>query len=114
MKKAPEQTQDFDTHRLLEAVDELDTLRGLLADDGTRPPEIRNRLLKLHDLAMAVINEGAREQADEMFDLAGELGDEVFDMLEAATRLHEILEALSALRADGFGDEAGEDREPGP
>lgn len=50
----------FDTRRLLEAVDELDTLRGSLSDDGHRPPAIRDQLLKLHGMAMEVVNNGAR------------------------------------------------------
>lgn len=99
----------FDTHRLLEAVDELDTLRGLLADDGTKPPEIRDRLLRLHQLAMAVVNEGDRDEAGEMFELAQELGDEVFDMLEAAQRLHETLVALAELRPEDLDDGEGDD-----
>lgn len=40
--------QDFDTHRLIEAADEVDALRGMLADDRSHPLEIRDRLLKLH------------------------------------------------------------------
>ncbi len=69
--------QDFDTYRLIDAVDEVDALRGMVADDGIRPPEIRNRLFKLHQLAMAVINEDAQEDAGELFELAQELDDEV-------------------------------------
>lgn len=53
--------QDFDTYRLIGAVDEVDALRSMVADDGTRPLEIRNRLFKLHQLAMAVINEDVQE-----------------------------------------------------
>lgn len=101
--------QDFDTRRLLDAVGALDTLRGLLADDGVRPPEIRNRLLKLHQLAMAVINEDAQEEAGELFDLAQELDDEVFDMLEAVKRLHDTLSVLTELRPEGLDDD-GKDK----
>jgi len=36
--------QTFDTLQLIEAVDEVDSLRGMLADDGTRPPVLRDNL----------------------------------------------------------------------
>lgn len=105
-----ERLQDgFDTRRLLDAVGDVDELRGHLSDDGLRPPEIRDRLLKLHELAMAVVNDGAQEQAAALFDLAGELGDEAFDILEAATRLHEALSALTDLRPESLDDEEYED-----
>ena len=96
--------EDFDTQRLLDAVDEVDTLRGILGDDGHRPPEIRDRLLRLHGLAMAVVNEGAQRRAPELFDLAEELEDEAFTMLEAITRLHETLSALVELRPASLED----------
>jgi len=88
----------FATQSLLDAVDELDTLRGLLGDDGTRPPAIRDQLLRLHQLAMAVINTGTEGQVAALFELAGELEDEVFDMLQAVTRLHDTLSTLTALQ----------------
>ncbi len=97
--------QGFDTHRLIEAVNEVDALHGMLADDGTRPPEIRNRLLKLHQLAMAVINEDAQEDAGELFELAQELEDEALDMLEAVQRLHDTLSALAELRPESLDDD---------
>ena len=101
--------QDFDTRRLIEAVDDVDALRGVLADDGTRPPEIRNRLLKLHQLAMAVVNEGAQEDAGELFELAQELEDEALDMLEAVQRLHDTLSALTELRPESLDDDGADD-----
>ena len=101
--------QDFDTRRLIEAVDDVDALRGVLADDGNRPPEIRNRLLKLHQLAMAVVNEDAQEDAGELFELAQELEDEALDMLEAVQRLHDTLSALVELRPESLDDDGADD-----
>ncbi len=106
----------FDTRQLLDAVDDVDTLRSTLADDGLQPPELRTRLLKLHGLAMAVVNDGSQNQAAEMFDLALELEDEAADLLEAVTRLHDTLSTLTALRPDsldGDGDDAGNPDEDG-
>jgi len=102
--------EDFDTHTLLDAVGELDTVRGILSDDGNRPPEIRERLLRLHALAMAVVNEGSHRQAPELFDLAEELEDDAFTMLEAITKLHETLSALVELRPESL-DEGGDDED---
>ena len=56
-----------------------------------------------------VVNEGSQHQAAKLFTLASELEDEAFDMLEAVTRLHETLEALTALQPDSLDDSDGED-----
>jgi hypothetical protein len=88
----------FATQSLLDAVDELDTLRGVLGDDGAKPPAMRGQLLRLHRLAMDVINNGAEGQVGALFELAADLEDEVFDMLEAVTKLHETLSTLTALQ----------------
>lgn len=58
MGRTPE---NFDTTTLLRAVDAVDELRDDLNDgeDGS-PPQLRTDLLKLHQLAMAVFNEGAQ------------------------------------------------------
>jgi hypothetical protein len=100
--------ENFDPHRLVEAVDDLDTLRGILSEDGNRPPEIRDRLLRLHALAMAVVNEGSHRQAPELFDLAMELEDEAFTMLEAITRIHDTLSALIELGPEDLDEGADE------
>ena len=96
----------FDTRQLLDAIGDLDQVRGALADDGHQPPEIRNRMFKLHELAMAVINDGSEHEAAAMFDLAIELEDEAADMLEALTRLHDTISTLTALRPDSLDDDA--------
>ena len=56
-------------------MDAVDRLRDDLNDgDDCRPPELRTNLLKLHGLAMSVVNEGAVSQAPEMFNLALRFG----------------------------------------
>jgi hypothetical protein len=53
--------ENFETHSLLRAVDAVDELRDDLNDgEYATPPQLRTDLLKLHQLAMAVINEGSR------------------------------------------------------
>ena len=99
----------FDTRQLLAALDDMDTLRAALSGNGLKPPEIRDQLLRLHGLAVKVVNEGSQRQAAELFDLASKLEDEAFDMLEAVIRLHKTFEALTALRPDSLDGSDGED-----
>jgi hypothetical protein len=63
--------ENFDTTALLGTVEAVDAMRSHLnnGEDGS-PPKLRTDLLKLHQLAMAVINRGARSQVAELFDLA--------------------------------------------
>ncbi|MCC4113861.1 hypothetical protein LLG90_00695 [Aromatoleum toluclasticum] len=66
--------ENFETHSLLRAVDAVDELRDDLNDgEYATPPQLRTDLLKLHQLAMAVINEGSRSQVADRFELAGGL-----------------------------------------
>src|SRR5579884_447903 len=59
---------------------------------------VRDKLFTLHQLAMAVVNEGSRSKVDELFDFAMELEDKVFEMMEALTRLQDTLTKLTDLR----------------
>jgi hypothetical protein len=89
---------NFDTATLLETVDQIDLLRGHLNDgDGFAPPEIRTNLLKLHGLAMDVVNNGFVGRAPALFDLANDLSDQVFDMMEALQKVQEALDKLTDL-----------------
>lgn len=91
--------ENFETQWLLDAIGDIDTLRSHLSDgERDQPPEIRDKLFTLHQLAMAVVNEGSRSKVDELFDLAAELEDEVFEMMEALTRLQDTLTKLTDLR----------------
>ncbi len=99
----------FDTRQLLAGIDDVDSLRAALSGDGLQPPEFRDRLFRLHGLAVRIVNEGSQHQAAELFDLASELEDEAFDMLEAVTRLDETLEALTALRLESLDDNSDDD-----
>lgn len=75
--------ENFETTTLLDAVGHLDRLRAELADDEDfRPPTIRQDLLRLHQLAMEVVNNGYLNKGEELFDLAFELEDQVFDLME--------------------------------
>ena len=59
--------ENFETTALLSAVDAVDCLRDDLNDgEGCRPPELRTDLLKLHELAMAVVNNGAMNELEQV------------------------------------------------
>ena len=69
-----------------------------------QPPEIRGELLKLHGLAMKVIGNGARSGAEEMFDLAEDLEQQVGQMMEEMEQIAHTLEKLVSLRPKGLDD----------
>jgi hypothetical protein len=88
--------ENFETTELLSAVDAVDCLRDDLNDgEGCRPPELRTNPLKLHELAMAVVNNGLRSQASKMFDLAMNLDEQVGHMNE----LEQVQDTLAKLVA---------------
>lgn len=90
--------ENFDTTTLLRAVDAVDALRGDLNDgeDGS-PPQLRTDLLKLHQLAMAVFNEGSRSQVSKLFAFSVELEDQVLGMMTSLEQVQETLSQLTAL-----------------
>ena len=106
-----EEIQDnFDTSTILEAVGSIDELRKYLNDrDFNKPPELRDRLLKLHDLADKVINNGWTGQAEEMFELAGELEGDVLDMLEELEKVQLTLSNLVNLYPSSLDDDFEDD-----
>lgn len=97
--------ENFETYALLDAVDAVDRLRDDLNDgDHGRPPELRINLLKLHGLAMAVVNQGAVSQAPEMFDLAMDLDEQVSQMITQLEHIQDTLSQLVALYPESLAD----------
>ena len=90
--------KNFETAALLRAVDAVDDLRKHLNDgEGGSPPQLRTDLLRLHKLAMAVINEGARSKVAELFDFAGELEDQMLGMMTLLEQVQKTLSQLTML-----------------
>jgi len=90
--------ENFETTRLLTAVDSVDSLRDDLNDqEHGAPPAIRDDLLKLHVLAMAVVNNGSRRRAPELFELASDLDFQLTEMMEALEQVRDTLSDLVAL-----------------
>ncbi|MEO8810989.1 MAG: transposase [Rhodanobacter sp.] len=65
--------------------------------DHGAPPVIRDDLPKLHQLAMAAINHGARPQVGELFDLPGALDDHVSGMMKALEQNRDTLSDFMGL-----------------
>lgn len=102
-KKIEELYEKFDTQRLLDAVDALDDVRPVISDqfneDGfPRPPEIRDKLLKLHEKAHKIINGEFSYDTDMgMFDLAWELEEELYDVIENLEKIKKVIDDLTNL-----------------
>ena len=54
--------------------------------EGGSLPQLRTGLLELHQLAMAVFKEGSRNQVADLFEIAVNLEDQVFSMMNAWNR----------------------------
>ena len=67
--------------------------------------------LKLHELAMAVVNNGSRSQASKMFDLAMDLDEQVSHMMNELEKVQDTLAKLVALYPESLSyadlDDAG-------
>ncbi len=88
--------ENFDTTTLLRAVDAIDELRGEFNDgEGGSPPQLRDDPLKLHRLAMAVINQGSRSQA-------ADLEDQVLGMMTTLEQVQDTLSQLTALHPESL------------
>ena len=88
----------FDTTALLRAVDAVDEMRDYLNDDEFGgPPQMRTNLLRLHQLAMGVFNQGARSDVGKMFEVAAELDDVATALTQALEQIQETLSEIMAL-----------------
>ncbi|WP_208952488.1 transposase [Rahnella sp. ChDrAdgB13] len=86
---------NFETASLLRAVDAIDDLRGVFNDgDYSAPPQIRTDLLRLHEIAMAVINAGSRRRVPALFELASDLDEQISHLVN---RLDEVQDTLTQL-----------------
>ena len=92
----------FDTQQLLNAVDQLDRLRELVA-----APDLRDDLLRLHGMAQTIINGAAMTVpagGEAIWELAGSLSMELEEILEDLRETVDLLNRLADLAPD---DEEG-------
>ena len=93
----------FDTLSLIRVIEELDKMRCHLNDQAHHnPPEIRTDVLKLHDLAMDVVNHGIKGRAPALFDLAIEIEDQLSDLSEALENIQETIAKLTDLQPESL------------
>lgn len=100
-------SENFDTTLILDAIDALDDLRSILADQYheeeaiPRPPELRDKLLLLHEKASDLINSDYWHPTDlGLFDLAWEIEDELFSISEKVKRIQKVITELTKLTPD--------------
>lgn len=97
--------ENFETTWLLDAVGQIDEARQHLGDgENWEPPQIRIDLLKLHQLAMDVVNNGWMDSAQELFDMACDLEMQVSDIMEALESVQQTLNKLTDLYPENLAD----------
>ncbi len=90
--------ENFETTCILDAVGHIDTLRSHLSDrDSIRPPQMRDDMLQLHQLAMDVVNNGWDGQLRRMAFLTVSLEDQAMAVMLAIETIHKTLSQLLAL-----------------
>jgi len=95
----------FETHDLLKAVDLIDELRGYLGyETEGGPPEIRDNMLKLHGLALSVVNKGDKSRVQDLFDLAAHLQDQVQSIRSIIGKVEGTLSGLAELYPESLSD----------
>lgn len=78
-------------------------MRGHMNDrEHHNPPEIRNDILKLHDLAMDVVNHGVTSRAQALFELATEIEDQLSDLSEALENIQKAIAKLTDLQPESL------------
>lgn len=85
--------------RILRAVDALDRIRPIISDqfnpDGfPKPPELRDKLLKLHEKAHKIINMYSCDTDCGMFDLAWEIEEEISEVEDHLDEIRKTIDDL--------------------
>ena len=88
--------REVQSQEILDCVDNIDHARSYLEDgENFRPPQIRTDLLKLHELAMSVINHGNTSKVQEFFDLSFEIESEISSLIEHLENVQEVLTKIA-------------------
>ncbi len=96
----PRTIDEFETKDLLKAVDDLDTIRDILADGpNLEPPQLHIDLMKLHELAMRVCKEG-EDDSSELVELAIDTEDQLEDIRDAIDHIIEVLRGITEAETD--------------
>ncbi len=96
----PRTIDEFETNDLLEAVDDLDTIRDILADGpNLEPPQLRIDLMRLHKLAMRVCKKG-EDDSSELVQLAIDIEDQLEEIRDASDHIIEVLREITEAETD--------------
>jgi len=68
-----------------------------MAEGFPKPPELRDKLLKLHDKAHHIINEYDCDNDLGMFDLAWEIEEEIYDAIRYLDDIRRMIDDLTEL-----------------
>jgi len=92
-KKAYEKLmEEFSSMEILETVTSLDEIRGIVGDrEINRPPEIRDKLMRLHEMVM---DEKITSNGETIWDLANEIQDELYPIQEAIEQIMDVLDKI--------------------
>lgn len=110
--KRAELWEEFDTMRLVDNIDALDHIMSIMDFPPINVrPELRKKLFRLHTTALEQ-QELARypDINQELFDLAWELEDDVYEIQQAAESILKVLGDLTRLAPDP--DDYGDDFNP--
>ena len=104
----------FVSHDILDAVDYLDKVRPIISDNGYRPPKIRDKLLKLHGIAMELITYTGREDAKRLkrlLLLADTIEEDVYDCIKNLEKINHTISKLVTLGSNEDWPEDDEDED---
>lgn len=100
----------LDTPAILTSINAVDQLRHALADsDDPESPSLRDEVLKLHQLGMAVQQYQSDEQAAEFFEHASDLEMQVVELREALDEIQAMLSNITELYPESLSYEDGDD-----
>lgn len=98
--------ENFETTWLLDAVDHIDEARYHLGDgENWEPPQIRTDLLKMHEIAMDVVNNGWTGKAQELFDMACDLDMQIHSIIKELEAVQKTLDKLTDLYPESLLDD---------
>ena len=90
----------FETYDILDALDCLDKVRPILSDEEYRPPEIREKLLKLHGMAMDLVNHQSADEEEKLgkvLKLTNDIHKKIFACIRNLRKVKTTLVKLYAL-----------------
>lgn len=100
--KKQELYEKVETMSILHAVDLLDEIRSYISDDFSeggvpKPPELRFKLMELHEKAHNIINLYDSDTDEGLFDLAWDIEEELFDIEDKIGKIRKIVNKLTDL-----------------